>query len=234
MKSKIITSSLALLSLGMMGEVIAEEGRNNFEVTLNADLSKTVSEDNVQIRLYNQGTQLSEGRLNVDLQQTMNGKGSIIWGGSGISVSGRPGLNALLIDPENIYVVEIYSNNNITFKSMIAGCLEQINLQHSSGDENILTGVCGSFYPLGGQQQLYTGNSGQVPNKLTQVMSAPLAFTDAPNMSYTIPEDIVAGDALYFPVAFYAHLPEFGSNLSKYQPGLYTGNGSMVITASWK
>ena len=238
MKSKLITSSLALLSLGMMGEVVAEEGRNSFEVNIRAELAKAASEENVQIRLYHKGVQLPGGQINVDLEQTKDTAGNLAWGiegttfnGEGIDRGGMP-----KIGPDNVYVIEVYSTNNITYKKVVAGCHGDITLHHSSGTGNVLTAVCGASYPLT-RDQLYVGNAGQVPNALTKMISSPLAFMDTKPvgaMTYSVPEDIAAGDALYLPVAFYAHLPGFGSNIDKRQPGIYEGNGSMVVQASWE
>ena len=227
MKIKTIAASVALIALGSIGNVLAGQGENTLNFTLNADVTKAISSDDVQIRLYHQnGTELPLNTLNLNLQEVLDSAGNLMWGSNGKfhSSATRP-----QIDPANIYDVEIYSKNgNITYNGLSTEC-QPISLQNGADTQNVLTGYCGRTT----DSAVYYGAAHKVPDPMIAHTTFPAYYEPVNTTTYSISSSILQGDSMYFSLAFFAHLPNLGDDLSKYQPGAYAGSGSMIIRASW-
>lgn len=80
----------------------------------------------------------------------------------------------------------------------------------------------------------YIGPKGEVPQTLKDIVSQPQYFAaQQPSITYKMLSTPIQGDSMYIPLAFYARLPNWGSDLSNYTSSTYTGSGSMIIKASW-
>ena len=230
MKIKTIAASVALIALGSVGSALAGQGENTLNFTLNADVSKATPGDSVQIRVYNQGNELPSTNINENLQEVLQeggGTGNLVWGSTG--KFDYYGYNPQ-IDPPHIYVVEVYSKNSTaTYNGLSTEC-QDVSLQNGADTKNVLSGNCDR---IKGNTTAYAGVAHQVPDALNQIIGAPTYFEPSANTTYTMSSPPVKGDALYFPLAFFAHLPNWGDDLSAYTPGTYTASGSMIIKASW-
>ena len=231
MKIKIIAASVALVTLGSMGSALAGQGENTLNFTLNADVTKAISADNVQIRIYNQGNELPSANIIANLQEALDTGGNVVWGSTGQidSDKTRP-----QIDPKDMYVVEVYSKTGTITYSQLSTACNPVSLQQGSDTTNILAGNCmGVVAKMGTVADLYAGDPHQVPSALAQAVASPQFFEADTTATYNIPPTITAGQALYFPLAFFAHLPSWGGDLSNYQPGAYTASGDMIIRGEW-
>ena len=228
MKIKTIAASVALIALGSVGSALAGQGENTLNFTLNADVTKATPGDNVQIRLYNQNNLLPSANLNINLQEALDTEGNIVWGTTGNFMeygSGHP-----QISPENIYVAEIYSKNGTANYNGLSTECQDISLQNAGDAQNVLTATCDRIVD---NKTAYVGVKEQVPQDLQTLVSQPQYVGPSLDTTYTMSATPVQGDSLYIPLAFYAHLPSWGDDLSAYTPGTYTASGSMIIKASW-
>ena len=229
MKIKTIAASFALFSLGFVGHVWAGQGENTLPFTLNAEVAKTVDADNVQIRLYNQNNKLPSTSLNLTLQEVLDTKGNVVWGSNGNIKSGYGNADQEF-KPENIYVVEIYSKNGTaTYDGLSTEC-SGISLQNGADAQNVLSATC---HRIVDNDTAYVGVKEQVPADLQTLVSQPQYMGPSSDTTYTMSKTPVQGDSMYVPLAFFAHLPSWGDDLSAYTPGSYTGSGSMIVKASW-
>ena len=229
MKIKTIAASVALIALGSVGSALAGQGENTLNFTLNADVTKATPGDNVQIRLYNQNNLLPSANLNINLQEALDTEGNIVWGTTGDI---EPGANKAdqKIKKENIYIVEVYSKNSLATYNGISTECNDISLQNAGDTQNVLNAACDR---IAGNKTAYVGATEQVPQDLQTLVSQDQYMGPSLNTTYTMSATPVKGDALYFPLAFFAHLPNWGDDLSAYTPGTYTASGSMIIKASW-
>ena len=223
---------MALITLASIGSALAGQGENTLNFTLNADVTKAISADNVQIRIYNQGNELPSANIIANLQEQLDTQGNIVWGSTGQIDSDK---TEPQIDPKDMYVVEVYSKTGtITYTQLSTEC-SGISLQQGGDTTNVLTANCQGIIATPGQSaNLYIDDPHQVPSALAQVVASPQYFKENTTTTYTMPPQITAGKALYFPLAFFAHLPSWGDDLSNYQPGAYTASGNMIIRGEWK
>ena len=232
MKIKTIAASVALVTLSSISIALAGQGENTLGFTLNADLSQATPGNDVQIRVYNQGNELPSANIVANLKEVLDPEGNIVWGSTGQVDSNK---TQPQIDPKDMYVVEVYSNTGtITYTQLSTTC-NPVSMQQGGDTTNVLTANCmGVIMKVGSIANLYIGDPHQVPSELAQVVASPQYFKENTTSTYTMPSQITAGKALYFPLAFFAHLPNWRDDLSNYQPGNYTASGDMIIRGEWK
>ena len=229
MKIKTIAISIALVTLGSISGAMAGQGENNLNFTLNADVSQATPGQHVYIRLYNQNNLLPGTNLNLTLQEALDTEGNVVWGTTGEIKSGYSKIDQK-IKPENIYVAEIYSpDGSVTYNGISTEC-NDFSLQIAGDATNVLTAQCNRIVD---NKTAYVGAKEQVPQDLQNLVSQAEFFGPSSTTTYTLSATPNQGDSLYIPLAFYAHLPNWGGDLSAYTPGTYTGSGSMIIKASW-
>ena len=107
-----------------------------------------------------------------------------------------------------------------------------------AGDtQHVLDGACGRPYDDGdGNAKAYVGPKDTIPQALHDFASKREGFRNFPDsrhVNYNLDATPQPGDALYFPIAFYAYLPGMGNDISNYDPGTYTGSGSIIVAARW-
>lgn len=228
MKIKTIAASVALVTLGSIGSAMAGQGENTLNFTLNADVTKAVDADNVQIRVYRQdGTELPSSNLNVNLQEVLDTAGNLMWGSNG-KFNGSA--THPQIDPANIYDIEIYSKNSSITYNGLSTEYQAISLQNGADTQNVLTGYCGRTE----DSAVYYGAAHKVPDMMIAQTTFPAYYEPVNTTTYGVnPAGITQGYSMYFSLAFFATLPGLGDDLTDYTPGAYTGSGSMIIRASW-
>ena len=226
MKIKLITTTVALLTLGAIGSALAGQGENNLNFTLNADVTQATPGNEVQFRLYDHiGTQLPLNSLNLTLQEVMDIDGNIVFGSTG-----NGGENNREIAPKDIYVMEVYSDNPATAYQTIKVVSSTVSLQHGSDTTNVIS----AHYAMlkdSAHQSYHSATQGKVPAVAIQQISTPQIFLlpEPYNGNFNTP---TAGSAVYMPFSFLGWLPD-GSGITDYTPGAYTGSGDIIVTATW-
>ena len=237
MKIKKIAGVLALIILAATGTAWAGQGENVLEYHLNANVTKATPGGDVRVKIYKHFNEVP--KLDLLLAEGLDfvsGIGDVLtWGTDGIGVQG--GGFFPRVAPENIYEIELYSdNNNIAYKAMSVKCFP-ITLQKAGDTQHVLDGVCGRPYDdVNVNSTAYVGPKNQIPQALQDFASKDETFQSFPaedHVNYTNSKTPQPGDALYFPIAFYAYLPGMGNDISNYEPGLYTGSGAVIIAARW-
>ena len=232
MKLKIIAASITLLTLGSVGNVLAGQGENSLQFTVKADVAQATGDDNVQIRVYNQNNALPNANITANLKESVDDLGNLVWGSTGqyLYFEGWP-----QIAPKDIYVVEVYSKAGaITYSNLLETKCTDLSLVNGADSKNILTGNCAHMLVNDSKAPLYLGAAGAIPDALKQEISSPQYFEASKEDYYDVPSSIKEGDALYFPISFFAHMPAWGDDLSSYPEGRYTVTSSMIIRASWQ
>ena len=227
MKIKII--AILLVAIGALSNAIA--AGNSLSLKVKAEVPKASNDDNVQIRVYNQNKLLPGSNIDVNLQETLDPDGNLIWGSTGkyLYFDGWP-----QIDPKNIYVVEVYSKGGgVTYNNLLETKCTDLSLEHATDTQHLLTGNCAHMLVNDSMAPVYTGVPGAVPDALKQEVATPQYFEAAKEDYYDIPSGIKPGDALYIAISFFAHLPAWGGDISGYPEGRYSVTSAMNIRASW-
>ena len=233
MKIKKIAGVLALITLAATGVAWAGQGENVLEYHLNAHVTKSTGGD-VKVKIYKHFNEVP--KLDLLLEEALDPQNNLVWGTGGMM--GATGLQEYIpsIAPENIYEIELYSDDsNMVYQAMSVKCLP-ITLKPSDGDnQHVLDGVCGRPY-VDGNATAYVGPKDTIPQALHDFASKRESFRNFPesrHVNYNLDATPQPGDALYFPIAFYAYLPGMGNDISNYEPGTYTGDGAIIIAAAW-
>lgn len=229
MKIRVIAVSIALVTLGAINSAIA--AGNSLSLKVKADVAEASGDDNVQIRVYNQNTTLPSADITVNLKESLDDLGNLVWGSTGqyLYFEGWP-----QIDPKNIYVVEIYSKGGgITYNNLLETKCNDLSLTHPQDAKHLLTGNCAHMLVNESMAPLYTGVPGAIPDDLKQEIASPSYFEAAKEDYYKIPSGIKPGDALYLAISFFAHLPAWGGDISSYPAGRYSVTNSMIVRATW-
>ena len=228
MKIKLITAAIALLTVGVITTAVASQGENNLAFTLNANVTKATPGDDVRFRLYNHnGTELPSDSLTMSLQEVLDTDNNLVFGSTGNIGNDR---STPEIAPDNIYVLEVYSQSGQVEYSKIGIKTQAVSLDNGTDDQHVITA---KYAILHDKPSTYAGPAGTVPaDAITRISSA--QYFDLLNGESTT--DITGaqkGTAFYMPFSFFGHLPNWGDDISQYTPGDYTKSGQLIITAHW-
>ena len=229
MKIKLITAAIALLTVGVITTAVAGQGENNLAFTLNANVTKATPGDDVKFRLYNHaGNQLPSDSLTMSLQEAFDSDDNIVFGSTGNILNGDKTIPE--IAPDNIYVLEVYSESGQVEYSSVGLKTKGVSLDNGTDKQHVITA---KYAVLDDGNSVYVGKSGSVPVDAINRISSAQYFhlvNDEVNLNTVGAQK---DEAIYVPFSFFGHLPNWGDDISQYTPGDYNASGELIITAHW-
>ena len=232
MKIKPITSLVILMTLGAISNALAGSGESALNFTLTANISQSGPENDVQIRLYNHsGNRILLPNLNLYLEGKIDSADNMVFGSTGNFRNAREYPE---IAPNNIYVIEVYSENPAVMHQTVKFSTERIQLKNGTDNAHVIYGHTAIVEE--DPSRIFYGPKNRVPDEALQAINQPGYFamlSGTVGGGYTASLNPQAGYSLYLPISFFGHLPNWGKNIANYAPGNYSGTGTVNIAATW-